>query len=234
MKPIALQPSLVTQAYEAILNGICDGSIAANTHLVQEVLAARLGVSRQPVQQALLLLRQEGVVRDAGRRGLIVAPLDLPMMRHRYQVRSVLDALAAGLAAERCAASPALASAIGEVGGGIVAAGEAAVAAGGIGDMIARDVEFHAFLYDASGNPVLEPTAQIHWRYFKRVMGEVLRHAGPPHAIWHQHRAILTAVLAGDAAAASERALQHVDRAAERLGLALARKDSHAREEARA
>jgi DNA-binding transcriptional regulator YhcF (GntR family) len=100
------QPSLVEQAYEAILEEIADGTLAPHTHLVQEDLAARYDVSRQPIQQALLLLENDGIVLDAGRRGLIVAPLDLRMMRDRYQVRATLDALAALLAAQRCAASP--------------------------------------------------------------------------------------------------------------------------------
>ena len=67
------QSSLVEQAYEAILGEIADGTPAPNTHLVQEVLAARYGVSRQPIQQALLLLRSDGIAQDVGRRGLVVA-----------------------------------------------------------------------------------------------------------------------------------------------------------------
>lgn len=232
MKPIAPQPSLVTRAYEAILDGICDGSIAENTHLVQETLAARLGVSRQPVQQALLLLRNDGVVQDAGGRGLVVAPLDPALMRHRYQVRGALDALAARLAAERCRASPEVAEALGEEGERLVAAGEAAVAAGSICAMIARDVAFHAFLYEVSGNPVLGPTAEPLWRAFRRVMGEVLRHAEPPDEVWRQHRRILATVVAGEVTLAGEWAVHHVDRAAERLERALARKRGRAKEEA--
>ena len=107
MKPLAPAASLVSQAYDAILDEICDGGLPAGTHLVQEALADLLGVSRQPIQQALLLLRNDGVVQDAGRRGLLVPALDLEMMQHRYRIRAALDALAARLTAERCAASPA-------------------------------------------------------------------------------------------------------------------------------
>ena len=42
----------------------------------RSMLAERFNVSRQPVQQALLLLRNQGMVREFGRRGLEVAPLD--------------------------------------------------------------------------------------------------------------------------------------------------------------
>ncbi len=54
----------------------------------------------------MLLLKNDCIVQEVGRRGLVVAPLDLQMMRDRYQVRAALDALAARLAAQCWAASP--------------------------------------------------------------------------------------------------------------------------------
>ena len=217
MRPLALAASLVSQAYDAILDEICGGGLPAGTHLVQEALADRLGVSRQPIQQALLLLRNDGVVRDSGRRGLVVPPLDLEMMQHRYRIRGALDALAARLAAERCAASPEIARATRWQGEQIIMAGIEAVESGSFKDMIGRDVAFHAFVYSTSGNPVLGTTAQLHWPYLRRVMGEVLRRAEPPHAVWRQHREILDAVVAGDAELGAARALHHVDHAVVRL-----------------
>lgn len=210
-------PSLVEQAYEAILGEITDGTLAPNTHLVQEALAVHYGVSRQPIQQALLLLKNDGIVQDAGRRGLIVAPLDLDMMRFRYEVRMSLDVLAARLAALRCAGSAHIAERIRRDGEHIVAAGMHAVRRGDVKDMVARDVAFHGFVYEASGNPVIGPTAEVLWRYLRRVMGEVLRRAQPPPRVWEQHRAILDAIIAGDAAAAVDCTETHIKSAADRL-----------------
>ena len=218
------QPSLVEQAYEAILGEIADGTLAPDTHLIQEVLAARYGVSRQPIQQALLLLKSDGLVQDAGRRGLVVAPLDLQMMRDRYQVRAALDALAARLAAQRCAASPEVAAQTKRQGERIVEAGFEAVAAGAIKAMIAHDVAFHAFIYGASGNPMIGPAAEVHWRFLRRVMGEVLRRSEPPPSIWQQHREILDAIVAGDPEDAEARILSHIHTAAGRLSADMARR----------
>src|SRR5215212_10664712 len=100
MSADAAQPRLVEQVYEAILSEIADGRLPPNTRLIQDDLAAAYGVSRQPVQQALLLLRNHGLVRDAPRRGLIVSPLDVDYVRNLYEVRAVLEGLAARLAAE--------------------------------------------------------------------------------------------------------------------------------------
>ena len=71
---IANAPDLVEQVYRALLDAISDGSLAPGSRLGQEDIAARLAVSRQPVLQALRLLKKDGLVLDAPGRGLLVAP----------------------------------------------------------------------------------------------------------------------------------------------------------------
>ncbi|MFN8753735.1 MAG: GntR family transcriptional regulator, partial [Betaproteobacteria bacterium] len=56
MRSLSPQPTLVDQVYEAILSDITEGRFGSESRLIQEDIAAALGVSRQPVQQALLLL----------------------------------------------------------------------------------------------------------------------------------------------------------------------------------
>ena len=97
-------PDLVDQVYQALLDAISDGSLAPGARITQEDLAERLAVSRQPVLQALRLLKKDGLVSDAPGRGLLVAPLDAAWIAHTYQVRGALDVLAARLAASRRAA----------------------------------------------------------------------------------------------------------------------------------
>jgi DNA-binding GntR family transcriptional regulator len=221
MQPLAAPRSLTERAYQAILDEIVAGALAPGTHLVQEQLAAALGVSRQPIQQALALLKSEGLVEEAPGRGLRVAALDLGLMRHHYAIRAALDALAARLAAERAAASPAVAREVERRGMAIIRAGQAAVSAGAIERMVRCDVEFHRFLFESSGNPLLATTAEPHWRYLRRVMGEVLRRAAPAPAIWRQHQDILEAIVRGDAQAAVAHATRHVEQTAQRLAAVL-------------
>jgi len=221
MKPLTPSPGLTDKVYQALLDEICAGALAPGTHLVQEVLAAELGVSRQPIQQALALLKSEGLVRELGRRGLFVAPLDVQAMRHHYEIRAALDGLAARRAAERAGASPSVAAEFRDAGNAIIAAGSNAIADGALAAMVGRDIEFHGFIYRASGNPLLAATAEPHWRYLRRVMGEVLRHAEPPPSIWRQHREILDAIVRGDAEQAEEKAVAHVEQAGARLASVL-------------
>ncbi len=211
MRKIPLRQTAAEQVYQAILDEVCDGAFAPGMHLVQEELAAKLGVSRQPVQQAMAMLKADGLVEERGARGLYVAALDLATMRHRYAIRAVLDALAARSAAE--AGDRAIAAR----GRKIVAEGRAAIGAQDIRSLVAADVGFHRFVYEASGNPLIAPTAEPHWRFLRRVMADVLRHAGSPAEIWDQHEAIVEAIAAGDAEAAVRLSTVHVERAAERL-----------------
>jgi DNA-binding GntR family transcriptional regulator len=213
MKAIHTAPALAEQVYQMILDDICSGEIKPGTHLVQEQLAESLGVSRQPVQQALALLRADGLIEEAGKRGVQVARLDLDTMHHHYQIRSLLDGLAARGAASRIAADADIARQFEAEAGMILAAGRKAVVDADIPEMIRQDEALHRLFYEVSGNPLLAATAEPHWRYLRRVMGDVLRKAEPPHDIWRQHEEIVEAALAGDADRAERLMTEHATRA---------------------
>ena len=70
----AQAPSLYEQVYASLLEAICGGSLRPGDRINQDELAARLNVSRQPVTQALTVLRSQDFVQDTGRRGLVVTP----------------------------------------------------------------------------------------------------------------------------------------------------------------
>ena len=59
MPSVQSQPTLVEQVVNAIVSEIVEGQLPANSRLIQDELARAYGVSRQPVQQALLLDRRE-------------------------------------------------------------------------------------------------------------------------------------------------------------------------------
>lgn len=209
MKALAPAPTLVEQVHEAILAEIAAGTLAPGARVIQEQIAADLGVSRQPVQQALLLLRNQGLLHEAPGRGLIVAPLDTARSRHMYEIRAVIEGLAARNAAERHAADAAA------EGPALIEAGRKAVRSGHIGALIAADMRFHALIYRLSDNPLIPDAMAPHWTWTQRVMGEVMVHDERPRDIWDQHAAILDAVTAGDAARAEKLARQHVTQAAD-------------------
>ncbi len=217
MNLIQTAPALAEQVYNAILGDICSGRLMPGTHLKQEQLAARLGVSRQPVQQAMALLKADGLVEDVGKRGLRVSHLDIDLMHHHYQLRALLDGLAARLCAQRLARHETARVAFEDEASAVLAAGNRAVKNGDVPEMIRQDEEFHRLFYDVSGNPLLSATAEPHWRFLRRVMGDVLRTAEPPYDIWRQHKKILDATLAGDGKRAGKLMRKHAIRAADLL-----------------
>ena len=208
MKTLSLQPNLAQQVRDAILAEITAGRLAPGSRLVQEQVAQQLGVSRQPVQQALLLLRQQGVLRDAPGRGLEVTPMDPDEVQHMYEIRAVVEGLAARRAAETGAERAA------RQGPALIDAGRNAVAAGSVPKMVAADMKFHEFIYSLSGNPMVAPLMAPHWTATQRVMGEVLVSDEEPRDIWDQHAAILQAIIDRDARRAEERARLHLSQAA--------------------
>lgn len=211
MRRLQPQPTLVDQVYEAILSEISAGKFGSDNRLIQEELAESLGVSRQPVQQALLLLRNHGILRDAPGRGLMVAPLQAEFVRNLYEVRGVLDGLASAKAAERGRETAR------RDGPAFIARGREAVASQSIAEMIAADMDFHFFIYGLSQNPLVAETSLPHWSYLRRVMGEVLLHGETPGEIWDQHQAILNAVIAGEPQQAETLARDHIFKASETL-----------------
>ena len=69
MRPFAPEPDLSERIHDAVLNAICSGELKSGARITQEELAQKFGVSRQPVLQAMMLLRREGFLIDAGRKG---------------------------------------------------------------------------------------------------------------------------------------------------------------------
>lgn len=198
------QQTLVEQVYEAILSRISSGAYALDSRLIQEEIAESLGVSRQPVQQALLLLRNEGILTSAPGRGLMIAPLGADKVRDLYEIREILDRLACMKAAERGSAR---ARAEGQA---YIDRGWEAVKNNSIPDLVKADIDFHHFIYELSGNPMIAETSSPHWAYLRCVMGAVLMSGGTPSSIWEQHEQIMQAVKDGDAERAGQLASSHI------------------------
>jgi DNA-binding GntR family transcriptional regulator len=212
MKPISLQPVLIDQVYERLVESIADGSLLPGSRIRQEELAEWFGVSRQPVSHALQLLKHQGLLTESGKRGLTVASLDAGRILDLYQVRTSLDALASRLAAQRVAAGSAnalqrrqLEEAL-EHGASLKPDRPASA-------FIQADVDFHTAIYRLSGNSAIEETVAAQWPHLKRSMGVVLDNHDERLLIWHEHSAILRFILAGDTQRAEAAAQDHASRA---------------------
>lgn len=206
MPSLAPQPTIVEQAYGAILDAICEGRLEPGERLTQESVAAKLSVSRQPVGQALLLLRRQKFLVEAGRRGLMVAPLDREFLRQIYELRLGIDPMASSLAARHADDTARVR------GEAIVVEGHRAARENQIPQLIRADMAFHMLIYELSGNRLFVDTMGQLWNHLRRAMREVLQRVDYRKAIWVEHEQILNAVLsrnAGDAAALARAHLHH-------------------------
>jgi DNA-binding GntR family transcriptional regulator len=211
MKPIEAEPDLSERIHDSVLDAICSGELKPGARVTQEELASRFGVSRQPVLQAMMLLRRQGFLVEAGRKGVRVAALEPQQIRNLYAVRAALDGAAARLAASRY--TPELA----RRGRKIIETGKRAAADGRVPSAIEADVEFHLFIYECSGNPLLAETAAPHWRHLRRAMAAALGEDDMRLNIWNEHEAILRALETGDAGRAEALIRKHAEDAADIL-----------------
>lgn len=219
IKPVK---TLVDQTYDILLDAICNGEFSPGDRLNQYAIAGRLNVSRQPVNSAISILRANGFVRDTGRRGVVVSDIETAMFRPIFEFRRVIEPFAVELAAEH---RPKGARAEAEE---ILRRGEAAVQGNDMRGMVQADVEFHAMLYDWSGNPVIETSMRLNWHHIRRSMVQNLRSPGTAMPVWQEHRAIVEALLAGNVETAKATMHRHIDTAGQRILAAIG-----AREQAR-
>jgi DNA-binding GntR family transcriptional regulator len=200
-------PLLSRQALETLRRAILDGAIRPGDRLVEERLSAELGISRVPIREAIKQLVTEGLAEPArGGRGVQVAALTAEFAEDLIEVRAVLEALTARLAARHRDA--AAAAAIRD----LIAHGEALAADGPAEELARLNGAFHDLVVLAGANRVLQDMM----RPLRERTEMLFRRNAPVRARpdWQDHVAILRAILDGDEELAALLATRHVRRAA--------------------
>src|SRR4051812_4410009 len=93
------RPSLVDDAYRALKAAIRDNVFPPGYQGSEQEIANRLAMSRTPVHEAIIRLREEGLIRVLAKRGVVIAPIAPEDMREIYDVLIALEAMAAELLA---------------------------------------------------------------------------------------------------------------------------------------
>lgn len=142
MEPPHLFPSLAASAVSKLRAEIFSGEITAGSRLAEAAVAKRLGVSRVPVREALVLLEREGLVEFTPTGRAQVKALSPRDFEELYVLRLALEPLAAKLA------SPALR----EDSAALVKNLKATRRAESLRELTRLDLEFHELILIASGN----------------------------------------------------------------------------------
>ncbi|MEU5892922.1 GntR family transcriptional regulator [Streptomyces sp. NPDC047461] len=174
------------RVYEALLELITTRALQPGRHLVESELAGHLGVSRQPVREALQRLSTEGWVDLRPAQGAFVHEPTEEEADQLLTVRTLLEAEAA-----RLAAADASKAAIGVLEE-MCAEGERAVAADDVDRAVAMNARLHAKIMELAGNAVLAELAaqvdrRVRWYYTP-----VARQRGQQS--WIEHRELIAAI----------------------------------------
>lgn len=212
LQPIGETRSFTHVVYRRLVDAIATGVLPPGERLTQQSLAARLAVSRQPISHALHRLKASGLATEAGRRGLVVAPIDPSRLKELYQLRAAIEGLATRLAAEQALASGARDKALRALNQAL-ASGQRLTGADAILDWIRADIAFHDAIYRLSGSTVILETVEPLWPHFMRSMGSVLTSPQRRDDTWREHLAIAEAISRGRAEAAEQAARFHVEQA---------------------
>jgi DNA-binding GntR family transcriptional regulator len=182
----------------ALREYIITGELEAGTPLRQRDLAEQFGVSPTPVREALRRLEAEGLVDYDLHRGATVIEASMGATEENYEIRAVLESLAARLAAGRITA---------EALDRLRVLHERLLAAGPR-DAAATELnrQFHFQIYEASASPMLLALLRLLWGSFPR--GPQM--ARPIAESVEEHAQILAALQRGDAPAAERLTREHI------------------------
>jgi DNA-binding GntR family transcriptional regulator len=181
---------------------ILGGELRPGERLIEDRLAERLAVSRNPIREAMRVLGSEGFLEVTARRGAFVASMSAQEAENLFDVRLALEPLSARLAAQKITAE------------GIARLREIqdrAKSAGAAGDLDALadlNTEFHTCVFELSENTYL---AGIGSPMVKRSQW-LFRHSASDRApqSWAEHQVLITAIASGDGERAEAEARRHV------------------------
>lgn len=190
---------------------IIKGWRAPGTALGEVELAEELGVSRNPIREAMRVLEAEGFVVSRPGRGVLVARIDEDEARGILEVRANLETLIARSAAARRTDEQLAAL------NRVMARAHEAMADDRLDTLAALNTEYHDLLAQASGNTVArriigDLMKKVAWMYSMDVANRAC-------ASWEEHAALLVAIEAGDIEAADRLMADHIANATKDFAL---------------
>lgn len=207
-------PSTATDVFQHLRDKIVRGEWVPGRRLSENEVARSLGVSRTPVREAFIRLRQESLIRVYPQSGTVVSPIDLAEVADSQFLRETLECRTAALAAEACTAEQA--HALRE----LIERQRRCCIEGREADFVAADDEMHQLLVVISGRKAV-------WRAVRDAKGQLdrVRHLSLQSVPWvernvHEHEAIIDCVARRDpkgAEAAMRRHLRNVFQSIERI-----------------
>ncbi|MDR7486871.1 MAG: GntR family transcriptional regulator [Armatimonadota bacterium] len=204
--PLDAIPSLSDRVYEVLKRHLAERRLAPGSKLSVPRLARQLDVSRTPVKEALERLVRDGLVTTLPKRGAFVAILRTQDVDEIYQMREMLEGLAARLAA------PAVDEPLVHRLRDLLEVHRAAVERDDLDAHVSADVEFHRAIRQRAGNRRLIHALDILQDQIRIVFKTSAAIPGRMRKAVEEHRAILAALERRDPDAAEAAARTHIRR----------------------
>ncbi len=193
------------QVYAVLRELILTGGLGPGAALDEKAVAARLGVSRTPVHEAVKKLSDEHLVEVRAQSGTTVSPLDRHQIEQAHVIRRALEAESATYAAQRV--TPAWLNRLAD----IQLLHAAALERRAYVDAIHQDDAFHRTIAEISGYPLLWRAIEISKAQLDRCRHAMIPRAGEGAATLSEHQAILDALRRGDPEASCAAMRAHLD-----------------------
>lgn len=190
---------------ETLRQAIKDGVLKPGERLMEIQLAEELGVSRTPIREAIRKLELEGFVVMVPRRGTYVADISLKDISQVFEIRSALEELAAGLAAERITPDE-----LEYLERMLVEINEF-IDKGEFDKIVDADVRFHDVLYHASRNTRLVEILHNLREQMLRFRSISMHYPGRLAATWEEHRQMVEHIADHNSTMARKVAKRHME-----------------------
>ena len=195
--------------YERLVDALVQGTVKPGDRLIQDRLAEELDVSRTPVRDALLRLKEEGVIEPSGRRGYIVRRLTEPDLRDLYAARDAVEGHAAAVVAERGG------DAVDQVRTALARATASKLRSSR--DSFEANRAFHRAIVEAAGNSYLVTFFDAIWGRAASALAYHDFFVHSPHDEFvAEHEQLVTELAAGDPVRARQAMIDHIARGLER------------------
>lgn len=190
--------------FNTLREAILKGELKPGERLMELQLAAKLGVSRTPIREAIRMLEQEGLAVTIPRKGAEVAKMTAKDMEDVLQIRESLDELAATLACEKITEEQLteLAERMQEF--------EDATKTDNVKKIAEADVSFHDVIYNATNNPKLVNMLNNLREQIYRYRVEYLKDESSYPLLLEEHRAIVEGLMSKDKDMVKEMMHRHI------------------------
>ncbi len=199
------------QAYREIRQMLVGGELVPGSKVVVRVLSERLNLSPTPIKSALAGLERDGFLTSIPHRGYFVPEVDVQDMREIYQLREVLD----GVAARNAAALPSPGAFVHTTLQPLYEEQVRLFQEDGGHGYSDVDVAFHRAIWHAAGNSRLAQFMDNLGGQLRFGSGSSSRYPGRIEDALDEHAAIMEAVANGDRDRAERLSREHVRHAAD-------------------